>query len=347
MDDTRIREEPPVNPDASIGRLDEDESDIRNPIDSILYRLLQPFIYNLKLFGFFPTLTSLGCRFNPWKGYTVLLTILVLSALVRTLISIGGFPRIELVSKLVLLISMVGLFLGVTLVYVMLALKEKHFGIFIRKFHTLRHSAKQLQYAHYLRVLAWVFIGMNIIYTSVCALMVWFILANYDAAIWISYPHTPGMTLASITLVALAVAAFYSTAVYILLIELCIIISFVLVKEFQEWNRHFRETISISGTFQGNLEKERLRFEELVDLMSSAEHLLSSTFAVMLAVNTPILCFACFSYLAGIMNTAEPEAIGLAMALMITLVTLVSVCTCGCMVNTAVSIAHAQPCTCY
>ena len=339
MDETSIREEPPLNPDASIERLDEDESDIRSPIDSILYHLLKPFIYNLKLFGFFPTLTSLGCRFNPWKGYTVLLTILVLSALVRTLISMGGFPRIELASKLVLLISMVGLFLAVTLVYVMLALKEKHFAIFLRKFQTLRHSAKQLQNAHYLRVLAWVFLGMNIIYTSICALMVLFILANYDAAIWISYPHHPGTTLASITLVALAVAAFYSTAVYILLIELCIVISFVLVKEFQEWNGHFREIISISGTFLGNLENERLRFEELVDLMSEAENLLSSTFAVMLAVNTPILCFACFSYLAGIMNPTE--ATGLAMALVVTLVTLASVCICGCMVNTAVSIAHA------
>ena len=171
--------------------------------------------------------------------------------------------------------------------------------------------------------------------------MVWFILANYDAAIWISYPHNPGTTLASITLVALTMAAFYSTAVYISLIELCIVISFVLVKEFQEWNGHFRETISKSGTFLGNLEKDRLRFEELVDLMSSAENLLSSTFAVMLALNTPILCFACFSYLAGIMNPTEPEAIGLALALVITLLTLVSVCTCGCMVNTAVSIAHA------
>ena len=119
MDDTHIREKPPVNPDASIERLDEHESDIRNPNDSILYRLLKPFIYNLKLFGFFPTLTSLGCRFNPWKGYTVLLTIIILSALLRTLISMGGFPRIELASKLVFLISMVGLFLGVTLVYVM------------------------------------------------------------------------------------------------------------------------------------------------------------------------------------------------------------------------------------
>ena len=339
MDDTRIRKEPPVNPDASIERLDEDDSDVKNPMDLILYRLLKPFIYNLKLFGFFPTLTSLGCRFNLWKGYTIILTILVLSALVRTLISMGGFPRIELASKLVLLISMVGLFLTVTLVYVMLALKEKHFAIFLRKFQTLRHSAKQLQNAHYLRVLAWVFLGMNIIYTSICALMVWFILENYDAAIWISYPHHTGTTLASITLVALAVAAFYSTAVYILLIELCIVISFVLVKEFQEWNRHFREIISKSGTFLGNFEKERLGFEALVDLMSSAENLLSSTFAVMLAVNTPILCFACFSYLAGIMNPAE--ATGLAMALVGTLVTLASVCICGCMVNTAVSIAHA------
>ena len=340
MDETGIREEPSLNPDASIDRLDDDGSNIRSPIDSILYRLLKPFIYNLKLFGFFPTLTSLGCRFNPWKGYTVLLNVILSSALVRIIISMGGFPKIVLSSRFVLVTCLFGLFLGVTLIFVALALKGKHFAIFLKKFHTLRHPpAQQLKYANHLRVLAWIFTCVNISSVGICALMVWFIWANYDTTIWISYPHNPGTMLASITLVALTVAAFYSTAVCISLIELCIIISFVLVKEFQEWNIHIRESISKSGTFLGNLENERLRFEELVDLMSEAENLLSSTFAVMLAVNTPILCFACFSYLAGIMNPTEATV--LAMAFVVTLVTLASVCICGCMVNTAVSIAHA------
>ena len=118
-------------------------------------------------------------------------------------------------------------------------------------------------------------------------------------------PLPPTYTWITLMTIFTLLVPFHGILAGTVLLLQCLITCIILITETRKWNKSFTRSIADDGTFSGNIEKCRLEFERLVDLVWQADEFMSRLVVTITVTTVPMLCFLLYVVIKGPMALTE------------------------------------------
>ena len=266
--------------------------------DTILFKPLRPLIAFLKVCGFHHHDTGKG----HCTGYLIIYSIMTCFLNGFFVVNNGGIRILQMAGDIKL--EQVTFLITDTLFHIqnmVFYLQSSKYCALFTKFlidfdtyrkHTERSRLTGIVYA--LVVISMVF-DISIILSVV--LGSWYTRAEQYYSTILPFPTTYPWILSFYSFSLLV--CFHGLLAGTVLLLQCIMSCIILIKETQKWNKSFLRSIADDGTFSGDIEKCRLEFERLVDLVRQADEFMSRLVVTVTVTTVPLLCFLLYVVIKG------------------------------------------------